>query len=277
MAEVAGSAKVNPLPSIRIALAQMRVDPGCPDLNLSRAEQRIDEAAEAGARIVLLPEALDLGWTHPSARADAQPIPSGAPFHRLAAAARRCGVHVAAGLTERCGDRIYNAAVLIGPDGGILLHHRKINELGIGHDCYDPGDRLGVVRLPFATVGLMICADGFAQDEILSRSLGAMGADLILSPCAWAVPADHDPVREPYGGLWEACHGRVAHDFGLIVAAASCVGPIPAGPWAGRRCIGNSLVTAPEGTTLRGPYGEEALLTIDLKMATGRPRFSTER
>jgi len=270
---------VNVPPSIRLALAQMRVDPGYPDLNLDRAEQRIREAAAEGASIVLLPETLDLGWTHPSARTDAQPIPSGVPCQRLATAARRHGIHVAAGLTERCGTRVFNAAVLIGPDGELLLHHRKINELAIGHSCYDPGDRLGVVRLPFGTVGLMICADGFAQDEILGRSLGAMGADLILSPCAWAVPADHDPVREPYGGLWEECHGRVARDFGLTVAAASCVGPIPAGPWAGRRCIGNSLVTGPEGTVLRGPYGEaaEALLTIDLKFPTGRPRFSTER
>ena len=33
----------------------------------------IAQAAEAGADLMLLPEAMDLGWTHPSARAQAQP------------------------------------------------------------------------------------------------------------------------------------------------------------------------------------------------------------
>jgi len=44
----------------------------------------------------------------------------------------------------------------------------------------------------------MICADAFAKDHVLSRSLGYMGADIIISPCAWAVPADHDNLKTPY-------------------------------------------------------------------------------
>ena len=263
-----------------LALAQVRVDPGQPDTNLARACLRIGEAAAAGADLVLLPEALDLGWTHPSARSLAQPIPSGWPCQALAQAARAAGIHVAAGLTERDGTQVYNAAVLLGPDGRLLLHHRKINELAIGQACYDPGDRLGIVQLPFAKVGLMICADAFIESESISRTLGAMGADLILSPCAWAVPSDHDPEQEPYGALWEDCHGRVAREFGLVVAATSCVGPITAGPWAGRNCIGNSLVTGPDGSTIsRCPYGVDAevLELVDLPPLQPRPRRSTER
>ncbi|MGH7970093.1 MAG: nitrilase-related carbon-nitrogen hydrolase, partial [Limisphaerales bacterium] len=56
----------------RLAMVQMRVEGGRKEENLARAEARISEAARSGARVVLLPEALDLGWTHPSAsqRAD---------------------------------------------------------------------------------------------------------------------------------------------------------------------------------------------------------------
>ena len=104
-----------------------------------------------------------------------------------------------AGLIERHGSRVYNAAVLIDPSGEVILHHRKLNELEIGHALYAPGDRLGVVATPLGTIGMMICADAFATGQVVSRTLGLMGADLVVSPCAWAVPADHDNAKEPYG------------------------------------------------------------------------------
>lgn len=53
---------------IRLALAQIRVEPGRPEENLVRAEAAIRQAREDGAEIVLLPEVLDFGWTHSSAR-----------------------------------------------------------------------------------------------------------------------------------------------------------------------------------------------------------------
>ena len=61
-----------------LALAQMLVSPGQPLENLTRAAARIAEAASAGADIVLLPEALDCGWTHLSAIKMAGGIPDGA-------------------------------------------------------------------------------------------------------------------------------------------------------------------------------------------------------
>ncbi len=260
---------------MRLALAQMLVEPGRPEVNLRRAGDWIARAAVAGADLVLLPEALDLGWTDPSARVLAEPIPDGAACRRISEAARAHHIHVCAGLTERDGERVFNAAVIVDPSGAVRLHHRKLNELGIGLASYDPGDRLGVVRLPFGTVGLMICADGFARGEIVSRTLGLMGADLVVSPCAWAVPPDHDPVATPYGALWKDCHGRVARDFGMHIATTSCVGPIAGGPWAGHRCIGCSLVVGPDGGVVaEGPYGvdAEAMVIVDFALASRRAR-----
>jgi predicted amidohydrolase len=105
----------------------------------------------------------------------------------------------------------------------------------------------------------MICADAFAPGHVISRTLGLMGAKLILSPCAWAVPADHDNVREPYGQLWGDSYGPVCREFKLWIAGASNVGQIASGPWAGRKCIGCSLLVGPDGQQLlMGPYGENA-------------------
>lgn len=243
--------------AMRVALAQMLVEPGEKQTNLARAESWIAQAARRGAEIVVLPEALPLGWTHPSARRLADEIPHGESCSRLIEAARRHRVFVCAGLVERAGENIFNAAVLVDPAGAVLIHHRKIHELDLAHDLYARGDRLSVVETPLGRIGVMICADGFAPGQSISRTLGMMGAQVILSPCAWAVPADHD--HEPYGQLWLDNYGPVAREFGLSIVGVSNVGPITAGPWLGRKCIGNSLVVGPDGReVVRGPYGERA-------------------
>jgi len=245
--------------AFRLAMLQMRVAGGEKQRNLAHAEEMIAKAAEDGADLVLLPEAMDLGWTDPSARNQAEPVPDGEPTRRLAQAAQRHRVFVCSGLTERNGERVYNSAVIIDRDGRLLCRHRKLNELDIGHEYYDQGDRLNVVHTELGTLGLMICADGFTRDRVLSRALCYMGADVILSPCAWAVPSDHDNDSAPYGDTWRNAYLPVAREFAVWIAGASNVGRIPAGPWAGRNCIGCSLLVAPGGEeVLQGPYGADA-------------------
>src|SRR4051812_48148220 len=118
---------------MKLSLIQMRVVGGERQANLERAERLVGKAASQGASVVLLPEAMDLGWTHPSAAADATPIPGGETCSRLREAARKQSVYLCSGLVERAGDRVFNTAVLFSPAGDILLHHRKINELEIAH------------------------------------------------------------------------------------------------------------------------------------------------
>ena len=252
--------------SIDLALAQMYLAPAARDRNLARAIALIGEAARQGADVVLLPEALPVGWMDATTRACADAIPDGPTCLAFRDAARQHGVHVCTGLAERDGDRVFNAAVLIDPAGEVLLHHRKINELDIAHDLYQRGDRLGVARTALGTFGLMICADAFADGLVIARTLGLMGADVILSPCAWAVAPDHDNTRTPYGGLWLDSYGPVAREHDLWIAGASNVGPIASGPWQGHSCIGASLVVGPRGAVLQGPFGvdAEALLHVTL-------------
>jgi predicted amidohydrolase len=162
-------------------------------------------------------------------------------------------------VVERDGERVYNAAVLVDPRGRLLLRHRKLNELDIGHAFYALGDGLAVADTEHGRIGLMICADAFAPDRVIARTLGAMGAELILSPSAWAVPADHDQAVEPYGDLWRNAYAPVCREHELWIAGVSSVGWIPRGPWAGRKCIGCSLLVGPDGgDAVVGPYGHDA-------------------
>ena len=255
--------------TITLALAQLRVEPGAREATLAHALRRIDEAARHGADLILLPEALPLGWMAADTRECAEAIPDGPTCAAFREAAARAGVLVCAGLVERAGEHVFNAAVLIDADGRVVLHHRKLNELDIAQDMYARGDRLAVVDTNLGRIGLMICADAFAEGEVVSRTLALMGARLIVSPCAWAVPPDHDQSRASYGGLWRRCYGTVAREHGMWIAGASNVGAITSGPWAGHTCIGCSLVVGPDGEPhLEGPYGEDAdaLLYVEVNL-----------
>lgn len=253
----------------KLALIQMLVEGGRKEANLRRATERIAQAAAHRAQVVVLPEALTLGWTHHSAKTDADEIPDGLACVKLREAARQNKVYVCSGIIERAGNRIFNSAIFINPAGEVILHHRKLNELEIGHEFYEQGDRLQVAHTPLGAFGVMICSDAFARSQTISRALGLMGADMILSPCAWAVPADHDNTREPYGQLWQDNYGPVARDFRMWIAGASNVGWLTDGPWKGRKCIGCSLIVGPDGRArLKGPYGVDAdtILYAEVKL-----------
>jgi predicted amidohydrolase len=261
--------------SHRIGLAQMLVEGGKPDANMGRAVAMVKRAAAEGCRLVVLPECLDLGWTDPSARELAEPIP-GARSATLVDAATEHKLYIAAGIVERDGDHLYNAALLIAPTGEILLHHRKINELDIGRELYTTGTSVTVTDTDLGRIGIAICADNYWDSRAIGHVLCRMGAQLILSPSAWAVPADHDNERDPYGDDWVPSYTELAQLYDATVIGVSNVGMITAGPWQGRPCIGCSLAIGPGGTILaRGRYGVDAedLIIIDIEpqqpIATG--------
>jgi len=258
--------------SFKLALCQMRVVGGDREKNLSHAGKMISEAAMAGADIVLLPEAMDLGWTDPSALSEAEAVPDGLTCKFLSEQARKHQLYICSGLIEKAGNKVYNSAVIINPQGELILLHRKINELDIGHPYYALGDRLNVCETEFGTLGLIICADANTKGSELTRSLGYMGADVILSPSSWAVVADHDNINEPYGGMWKDVYKPVTRDFRLWIASCSNVGWMTGGPWKGWKGIGCSMVIAPGGKdVLHAPYGVDAdtVLFVDI---TPEPR-----
>ena len=252
-------------------MGQMLVEGGNRQANLARIQTVIEEACHHGADLILLPEALDCGWCDESAREHAGKIP-GDTFDALARAAADSGVYLCAGLTERSGEKIYNSAVLISPDGDLLLKHRKVNELAIARGIYATGkSATAVCETALGTLGLMICADGFFPGQALTRSLAKSGAQLILSPCAWAVAPDHDHEREPYGCLWRDVYGRVAREHGIWIAGCSNVGEIRHGAWAGHHCIGCSMLVGPGGDIVAsGSYGRAAEQVVIAKV-TPRP------
>jgi len=254
-----------------LAMGQLYVEGGNKEDNLTRAVSMIAEAAKDGCEMIVLPECLDLGWTHPSAHQLADDIP-GRTSERLCQSAEENHIFVIAGLTERDGSRIFNSALLIDPSGEILLKHRKINILSIAQDIYSIGNSLGVVETQFGAIGIDICADNFPSSLTIGHTLARMGAHFILSPSAWAVEADFDNEKTPYGEMWKKSYRTLARLYGITIVGVSNVGVLNAGVWKGRKAIGCSLAIGPDEEILaEGPYGEEAEALIKIKVRA-RPR-----
>ena len=244
---------------IKVAMIQMSVKGNDMDVNLQRAATLVAQAAVNGAGIALLPECMDIGWTHPGSLLNASSIPDGKVFTTLVALAKKYQLYICSGMTEKDGNKHYNTAVLINPDGVLLLKHRKINELDIGKPYYATGDRINVVDTAIGRIGVMICADAIIEDRSITTALARMEPQLILSPCSWAVPPGFDNEKEHYGQLWRDAYLPIAEKFSTYIIGVSNVGPIIDGPWKGWDCIGASLAVDNHGVEiLQMPFGVEA-------------------
>ena len=121
--------------------------------------------------------------------------------------------------------------------------------IDIAQDLYATADRLSVVRTPLGMIGMNICADNFPDSLSIGHVIARTGAQVLLSPSAWAVTADHDPADEPYGGLWKESYTTLAKLYEMPVVGVSNVGRLTARPWKGRKCIGCSLAVGGKAIT----------------------------
>jgi len=254
---------------LMVGMIQMEVIFHEADKNLQRARELIENAVKQGAQICVLPECLDLGWGTPEAERLAYPIP-GKTSDVLCEIAREHQVYLVAGITERADERIYNTALLISDQGEIMGKHRKINVLTGVEDVYSIGNQVSVFETPLGTIGIDICADNAVQSLSIGQTLARMGAQIILSPCAWAVLPDRDPVKEPYGNEWHVPYAQLTGEYEIPIIGVSNVGQVSAGTWRGWKAIGNSIAYDRNGKVLEIlPYGENAECVRVLEVELG--------
>jgi predicted amidohydrolase len=101
------------------------------------------------------------------------------------------------GLTEKRGERRYNAAILVNDKGEIVHLYHKINLLTVEFPFYEPGKSLSVVETPFGNIGINICADNYIHSIHNAHMLARMGAQIILSPSSWTVESFCDRRNGP--------------------------------------------------------------------------------
>jgi predicted amidohydrolase len=233
--------------TLRIAICQTLCIDSDREGNLRRIAYALEAAAEQGAQLACFPETAVLGWVNPAAHQLADPIP-GPTSDRLAALAREHQLMIAIGLCEKDGADLYDAAVLIGSDGRILLKHRKINTLAqLLTPPYARGTpgQIRAIDTRLGRVGMLICADTF-QDELVSRAV-AHSPELLIVPYGWAAAKDEWPA---HGRRLAELVSSVARRAGCPVVGTDLVGVISSGPWQGKTYGGQSVAADAGGRIL---------------------------
>ena len=172
----------------KLKIAGLQMEPRILDKqgNLARCLELMEHSAAQGARLMVFPECALTGNCYSSlheAIPMAEPIP-GPSTDRLAAACRELDVYVVIGLIEDGGDRLYNAAALLGP-AGLLGKHRKLHLPYLGVDRFlSWGDAPpAVYQTELGRIGIGICYDLMFAEH--SRILSLQGADLLVFPANW--------------------------------------------------------------------------------------------
>jgi omega-amidase len=170
---------------ISIALAQMGIILGRPDLNEATAQSLAAQAAEQGAHLLMLPELWPTGYDLARAGDYAAPLDDGA-FALMASLAQRHRFHVVGTALEANPDGPpFNTAALYGPAGDLVGAYRKIHlfpPLGeVEHMA--PGGEMPTFDLPWGRTALAICYDLRFPGQW--RRYVDAGARLILIPAEW--------------------------------------------------------------------------------------------
>jgi predicted amidohydrolase len=223
--------------TVRVASVQMDVALMEPEQNLAAIEGGLAEAAEQGAKLVVFPECAVTGYCFESLE-EALPwgesIP-GASTERIGVACAGLDIFAVFGLLERVEDRLYNACVLLGPQG-VIGSYRKIHLPFLGIDRFvTAGDRpFEVHEAAGLKVGMNICYDGSFPES--SRVMALGGADLVVLPTNWP------PGAECFA---EHVINTRAMENGIYYIASDRIGEE-----RGFSFIGGSRICDPNGRTL---------------------------
>jgi 5-aminopentanamidase len=245
---------------MKIAVAQIDIAFADRERNLARIFQVLQETAANGAKLTVFPEAALTGYCFDSldeARPHAESI-AGPSTKRTAGVCRELGVFAIYGLLEADGERVFNACVLVGPDG-VVGSYRKIHLPYLGVDRFTtPGDRpFAVHEAAGMRIGMHICYDGGFPEP--ARVLTLLGADLVVLPTNWP------PGAECMAGC--AVNTR-AMENNIYYAACDRVGDE-----RGFHFIGCSKICDPSGRALaESVHDREEILYADIDVEKARQK-----
>jgi predicted amidohydrolase len=247
---------------IEVALAQISCKRGDKAENIRKIESRVTKAKQQGADLVIFPELSLTGYT---VRDQIYELAETVPGHSttvLEKLAKKTGTYIVFGmpeLSEKTQATVYNAAVLVGPDGFVGKYRKMYLPT---HSVFEekryfrPGYQTGVFETELGKMGLIICYDIFFPEVI--RLTRLKGAQLIV--CISASPA----TRRTF---FETLTAARAIENTAFLAYVNLVG-IEDGLqfWGGSRLVG------PNGKTLvQAKYDEEDMVIGEINYADIRP------
>uniref|UniRef100_A0A3B3VPW6 omega-amidase n=1 Tax=Poecilia latipinna TaxID=48699 RepID=A0A3B3VPW6_9TELE len=202
----------------RLAVVQLQVSSDKAN-NLSKVRRLVKEAAGQGGKVVLLPVRRSECFLSFFSKY-AEKIP-GETTQMLSEVAKENKLHLVGGsIPEEDGGKLYNTCAVFGPEGELILKHRKIHLFDIDvpgkirfqeSETLSPGNSLSTFDTPFCRVGVGICYDmRFAE---LAQLYNRKGCQLLVYPGAFNMTTG--PAH------WELLQRARALDNQTYVATAS--------------------------------------------------------
>lgn len=245
---------------MRVASVQMAATIGAVDENINKALQLSQEAVQAGAQVICLPELFHCGYfPHRGsedrkffALAEELTGPTTQTFKKFA---REHDVHVVLPLFEKQMPGVfYNSVLLIPPDDTNIEVYRKIHvpwsTTGWEKFYFRPGDKLEAFKIGDIPVGLQLCHDRIFPE--VSRSLALQGALVLFIPAG-------APTETGEG--WQSVLRARAIENAVFVIGSNLTGKAHE---TGHSFAGQSMIVSPAGNELARLDREEGIAVADL-------------
>jgi predicted amidohydrolase len=242
---------------MRIALAQICSGTD-PVANLALVDDYATRAADAGARLVVFPEATMCRFGVPL-RPVAEPL-DGPWASRVRAIADNAGIAVVAGMFCPRGERVTNTLIATGL--GIDTHYDKIHL----YDAFGftesrtvaPGHQPVLIDIDGVAVGLTTCYD--IRFGALYTELALAGAQLITVSASWgAGPGKLDQWRV-------LCRARALDSTSFVAAAGQAYPGDEVAAAKAPTGVGGSLVASPFGEVVVEAADDPRLVVADIDL-----------
>ncbi|MCI3920349.1 carbon-nitrogen family hydrolase [Paenibacillus sp. TRM 82003] len=240
---------------MRVAVIQMDVTIGEPEMNRERVRARLQEAVSAEAKpdVIVLPEMWNTGYSlenvHDIADDNGEPTTS-----FVSAFAREHGVHVIAGsVANKTAGGVRNTIFAYDRSGGKSGEYSKLHLFRLMDEekYLVQGDEPGLLSVDGADAGMMICYD--IRFPELARRLALGGAKALFVPAQWPKPRLHH---------WRTLLQARAIENQMFVIACNRVGTS-----RGTEFFGHSMIISPWGEVIAEGGEEETILTAELDLA----------
>ena len=250
--------------NIKIACAQ--TNPIILDVNnnLIKCLEFTKEAATQGAKLVIFPEAALTGYCYRSLE-EAIPVAEtilGHSTEEIISLCQELNTYVIIGLIEKEGDKYYNAAAFLGPEG-LIGKYRKLHLPYLGVDRFlNYGDQpLTVYDTEIGRIGMGICIDMAFPEH--SRVLALQDADIVVNITNWPGKTT-DPkyiqfvnVRASENTIYYVAVNRVGHERGFDF-------------------FGGSIVVDPMGNLVgQAPENQEGIFYFEVDPEIARQKHHT--
>jgi predicted amidohydrolase len=175
----------NPPPERKVRLAAVNFAPkgsSTPMENCQKAMPFVEEAARQKADLVVFSEQYPTRGLLPGydKQKSAEIIPGGEISGFFCELAKKNNLYIITSMYEREENRIYNTAVLFGPEGLVGKYRKATITFGETAKGLAPGNDYPVFETRFGKVGMMVCYD--AQYPEVASQLARRGAEIIALP-----------------------------------------------------------------------------------------------